>query len=550
MNRVMTYLWRGLPAALLAALLVACGLPGTSTAPTPGLPATAQPAGRPTSGAAQPTAIIAQPTAVIARPTAIVAQPTVVTQPATAVPAAQPIIGFNPKAGNPGTLVNVFGSGYAPGAPVKVRLGLPQPTGEVLASAIADSSGRWSASLTIPDRLPSGDPIADGEFYLVAMNEANIALASAPFDFIPNSPPAPAPVQTVRDLLNNFPSGDVTRFLTKDLRDQIAAGRPVHQVLGLAPIAWHSYEVGMPLDRPSEVLFVPVHLNYPTYAEDRIFTLAVEGDRWLVNGSGLRDPEPEPQPTAVDAVGAFLRLSQNDRSMQKARFYLAGRLRQMVDSGEITDVGQVVQSRYAFTSYSIGQVLGTDGNYVLVEVTLYFGSNQADYGTRHFKVTNAPNGIWAITEVSIVETLPTPPPIDQGWPGPEWSVWSSGDFSGDGLAETVYYRPSNIQPQAAFDDAHLSNNAIAVEALIVAQDGAHGPWPMLEVDSRRIQADTTMLKLFEGDFVASPAAFLLALDPGSSTLIHLLPLNGDGTQHSAHIGINWSAAEHGYRLVP
>jgi hypothetical protein len=543
MNRAIIYLWRGLAATLLAASLVACGLTGTTAVPTPGLPTSVHPSGQPTSATTKPSAVAAKPTAVIAQPTAVA-------QPATAVPAAQPIIGFNPKAGAAGTLVNVFGSGYPPGAPVKVRLGLPQPTGEVLVSAFADNNGRWNANLAIPDRLPSGDPIQDGEFYLVAMNDANIALASAPFDFIPSASPAPDPVQTVRDLLNNFPSGDVARFLVKDLRDQLAAGRPVHQLLGLAPMAWHSYDVGAPLDRPSEVIFVPVRLNYPTYSEDRIFTLAVDGDRWLVNGSGLRDPEPEPQPTAIDAVGAFLRLAQNDHSMQKARFYLAGRLRQMVDSGEITDVGQVVQSRYAFTSYSIGQVLGTDGNYVLVEVTLYFGPNQADYGMRHFKVTNATNGIWAITEVSIVEALPTPPPMEQAWPGPGWSVWSSGDFNGDGLAETLYYRPSNITPRTAFDDAYLSNNAIAVEAVIVAQDGAHGPWAMLEADSRRIQADTTMLKQFEGDFAASPAAFLMALEPGSSTLINLLPLNADGTRHSTFIGVNWNAAEQGYRLAP
>ncbi|HEX5691776.1 MAG TPA: hypothetical protein VFX76_17295 [Roseiflexaceae bacterium] len=541
MNRSFIYIRRGVAATLFAAMLAACGLPGTATTPTPGLPTVTQVAGQPT--------VVAQPTAIASQPTAVVVQPTRVPQPATAAPAAQPIIGFNPKAGNPGTVVSVFGSGYAPGVPVKVRLGLPQPTGEVLTSAFADNGGRWSAQLTIPDRLPSGDPIPDGDFYLVAMNDANIALASAPFDFIPNQAPAPDPAQTVRDLLNNFPSGDVTRFLVKDLRDQVAAGRPVHQLLGLAPMAWHSYEVGSPLDRPSEVLFVPVRLNYATYSEDRLFTLAVDGDRWLVNGSGLRDPEPEPQPTAIDAVGAFLRLAQNDRSMQKARFYLAGRLRQMVDNGEITDVGQVVQSRYAFSSYSIGQVLGTDGNYVLVEVTLYFDPNQADYGVRHFKVTNAPNGIWAITEVSIVEALPTPPPIEQSWPGPEWKVWSSGDFSGDGLAETVYYRPSSIQSQAAFDDANLSNNAIVAEAVIVAQEGAHGLWPMLEINNRRIQADTATLQLLEGDFVPGPAAFLLAIDPGSSTLINLLPLGPNGTQHSAPIGINWNTAEHGYRLA-
>jgi hypothetical protein len=476
------------------------------------------------------------------------AQPTPDARPAaTAAPAARPIIGFNPKAGNPGTVVNVFGSGYAPGAPVKVRLGLPQPMGEVLASAFADDGGRWSASLTIPERMPSGDPIADGEFYLVAMDDANIALASAPFDFIPSSPPAPAPVQTVRDLLNNFPSGPVGRFLAKDLRDQIAAGRPVHQVLGLAPLAWRSYEVGMPLDRPSEVLFVPVRLNYPTYSEDRIFTLAVEGDRWRVNGSALRDPEPQPMQTAGDTVGIFLQMAQNDRTMQKARFYLGGRLRELVESGQVGDVGPIVQSRYAFTSFVVGEELGTDGDYVLVQATLFFGPDQSDYGKRHFKVSNR-EGVWRIVEVTIVED--TPPPPDQGWPGPEWRVWSTGDFSGDGLVETLYYRPSNLQPQTTFEDAALAANAITVEAAMIAQDGAHGPWTMLEIDGLGIRADMQPLKIYAGDGGGNPArAYLMAVGPSTGTLIHLLPLNADGTQHSQFVGINWNEAEHGYRLA-
>jgi hypothetical protein len=36
-----------------------------------------------------------------------------------------------------------------------VRLGLPQPTGQVLASASADAIGRWSASCSLFFRSPS-----------------------------------------------------------------------------------------------------------------------------------------------------------------------------------------------------------------------------------------------------------------------------------------------------------------------------------------------------------------------------------------------------------
>src|SRR5687767_9080772 len=135
------HIQRGVLVALLGIVLAACGS---------------------NTQAQQPTALpSAQPSPIAT------ARPVPAATAAPATPAAKPIIGFNPQAGAPGTVVSVFGSGYLPGAPVAVRLGLPHPTGEVLASAFADASGRWSASLTIPDRLPSGEVIGATPMFLV-----------------------------------------------------------------------------------------------------------------------------------------------------------------------------------------------------------------------------------------------------------------------------------------------------------------------------------------------------------------------------------------------
>ena len=128
----------------------------------------------------------------LAAPTALpaTAVPLPTRVPATAVP-TQPVVGFDPQVGGPGTSVVVFGSGYLPGAPVVVRLGFPQPVGEALASAVPDADGTWHAMLVIPERLPSGEVITRGDMFLVVMDAQNQPLASAPFGFIRGAEPEP-----------------------------------------------------------------------------------------------------------------------------------------------------------------------------------------------------------------------------------------------------------------------------------------------------------------------------------------------------------------------
>lgn len=403
---------RGLIVALLGTVLAACGTPDEPFTSAGNIPPTRQPVATQT---AQPASFTPTPQIVVTTPTPVSGSglPTVTPQPA-----AQPIIGFSPQAGSPGSVISVFGSGYTPAAPVKVRLGLPQPMGEVLVSVVPDQDGRWSTTLTMPASLPSGDRIPSGKLYLVAMDDQNVALASAPFAFsapviepeptpvirdgqpqlakdplqavelfmtalqhdrtgktasfytggtlrttfedgitdvggvliehnpfqwftvdrivgsdeqntyvkgalhygpgsasdriftvsnredgewrvfkvtVPEPEPTaggpshPAAIETVQGLLEGYTSqADLKPYLAANIRSEMEAGRPLHAILGLHPIALKSFEVQPPEDRPSEVLFVPATLVYESFSEERLFTLVVEGNQWRINGSQPR----------------------------------------------------------------------------------------------------------------------------------------------------------------------------------------------------------------------------------------------------------------------
>lgn len=279
MNTTIHHLRRTGATILLAVSLAACGVPGSGGSGNP----TNSPAPRPTVGASQPTA------------TPVAAQP--------GAPALNPVLGFEPQAGGPGTPVSLWGSGVAPNAPIVIRLGFPAPTGEVLASATADADGRWQASLVIPENLPSGERITQA-FNLVAMDAANQPLASAPFGFVvgaeaPAEPADPAgpslegASQTVRDMLTAYSTGgDVRPYLSDDLRAELDAGRPPFQVLDLQPIEHGQWTVQPAEARGSEVLFVPATLHYAASTEERVFTLVVDEGQWRINGNGLESSAP------------------------------------------------------------------------------------------------------------------------------------------------------------------------------------------------------------------------------------------------------------------
>lgn len=198
---------------------------------------------------------------------------------------ASPTISFTPAGGGPGTLVNISGWGFVPGAPVAVRLGLPQPMGEVLASAVADAGGRWNASFTMPGTVPSGEPILSREMFLVAMNDQNQALASAPFAFVPGAQPAPSPeagVATVRDFLAGYFGGTtVIGYVGGPLGDEVSAGRPLGQFMGDQP-GYQSHTVYEPEFRPGDLLFVDADVVYRDATVSNNFELSVIGGEWRI----------------------------------------------------------------------------------------------------------------------------------------------------------------------------------------------------------------------------------------------------------------------------
>lgn len=527
---------RGLAAALLAALLAACGTTGQATQPTAAAPATAQPAPatKPTAGTAPATA---QPA-----PTAAAT-----TQPApTAQPQRQPIIGFEPKAGAPGTQVNVFGSGYASGAPVKLRLGLPSPTGEVLASAFADASGRWSTKLTIPDRLPSGEIIDTDKLYLVAMDDANVALASAPFGFTrPNPGPAMQDArQAVSDLLSAWQAGNmdvVSSLLAKEMRDQVAAGRPLFQVLGMQGDTLDSFEIREPM--PSEIMLVLATLHYHSFDENRFYHLVVEDGHWKIAGTNAaQQPQPAPAAGPIDAVSLLLQAMQQDRALRNGLTipYLGGSLRESVERGKMAGASAILQEQRPFVAFRVERELASDQDQVYVEATLVYDDGEAG---RIFTVSAREAGAWRVFKVAPADVIGQPDA------GSGWLPLVRGDFNQDGIEETVYVLPSSVVPQDQFADEELRANPIVISQLVIEQPGAHGPWPMLTVDRLGMTADKLLGSFTSDASPHGPEAFVLAFRPGADPIINLLPLKADGHAYTQAVALNWSQEAHAYRIV-
>jgi hypothetical protein len=549
---------RGIAAALLAALLAACGPTGQTTEPTPGAPVASQPtsAPQPAPTSAPRPAPSAQPAPTTKPQPAPSAQPAPTTKPQpapsaqpapTAKPQAQPIIGFNPKAGAPGTIVSVFGSGYTPGAPIKVRLGLPSATGDVLASAFAGADGRWSASLTVPNRLPSGEIIDADQIYLVAMDDANIALASAPFAL---SHPTQdlsqeAARQTVRDLLSAWSGSDfdtVNALLAKPMRDELDSGRPLFSVLGMQGDRLDSFEIREPM--PSEIMLVLATLHYSSFDDNRFYHLVVEDGRWKIAGTNeAQQPQPDRAVGPMDTVARLLGAMQQDRTLRDglAIPYLGGPLRASVESGKMAGASAILQEGRPFADFRVEREIASEGDQVYVEATLIY-DDRAEAG-RIFTTSAYEDGVWKVFKVTPSDVLGKPDA------GSGWLPLVQGDFNQDGLEETVYVLPSDVTPQDHFGDANLDANAIVVKQLRIEQAGAHGPWAMLTVDRLTITADKILGSFTSDAAPIGPDAFLLAFTPASDTLINLLPLTADGHAYAQGVALNWSRDANAYRIV-
>jgi hypothetical protein len=291
---------RLIAAGLLATILAGCAIqPGQPTAsqPTP-IPTTGSTGSAPTP-AARPT-IVGQPTpvppTVASQPTSAPATPTTppIAQP-TAQPTRRPTFSFDPREGLAGGQIYLSGWDFAPGGDIAVRLGLPQPIGEALTSARADTAGRWDSSLIIPSHLPSGELVPAGQIFLVVMDaNTNAVLASAPFQYhVLGGPTLDQASQTVGDFLHAVGTPEAWGYLASGMDDD----RPLEERLGLRH-HWVTYEVGAPLDRPSEVLFVPAVLISDIGRHHYVFTLVVERGQWKINGAGWERDEQSPQEAA------------------------------------------------------------------------------------------------------------------------------------------------------------------------------------------------------------------------------------------------------------
>lgn len=279
-------------AAICAFVLAACTI-GEQPKPNAQQP-TAIVASQPTT-AARPTSA-AQPTQGASQPTAQPGKPA--PQPTTQVTDAQPVpvIGFNPQAGGPGTQIAVFGSGMLANQMVKVRLGLPQAIGEVLASATADHDGRWSARFTMPDRLPSGDLITGENMRLVAMNERDEAVASAPWSFTPAPADVPPAAASATDMVGNFLNAviaDTTgetalQYLSTDLRGAVERGEyDIHSLLGeqnpLRGFTIDSFTENQSPSMPYPVVQATLAYGQPPQpASIRQFSLTQEQGQWRI----------------------------------------------------------------------------------------------------------------------------------------------------------------------------------------------------------------------------------------------------------------------------
>ena len=323
--------------------LIGLALSGCMSSPAPdaaqptAAPAPATAVAAPSPAPGQPTAKPGQPTAAPARPTAKPAATPAPAQP-TAKPApGAPTFSFTPQSGGPGTRITLNGWNFAADKPVVVRLGMPNPIGEVLVSAPVDGQGTWATALVMPDRLPSGDVIPAGTLNLVVMNDANQALAAAPFAFMPATQPVPprsAAVQTVRDMLSAHKNGgDVGAFVSADLYARLLKGETLPQVLGMTNSALESFDVGAPLDRPADALFIPAQLTFSDLQEAREFTVVLQNNTWKVADSSRPAGDmPRPTPDGQETHLALTADVNNDGVIENIS-YRTGRVKITTPTG-------------------------------------------------------------------------------------------------------------------------------------------------------------------------------------------------------------------------
>jgi hypothetical protein len=139
-------------------------------------------------------------------------------------------------------------------------------------------------------------------------------------------------------------------------------------------------------------------------------------------------------------------------------------------------------------------------------------------------------------------------------------VATSGDINGDGTAEMVAYRPSDITPSDPFSDpAYASYTLVASELVVVQEEEGSGELrDLLRITPEEIVAEghhlMSLTTFPASDRPLTPAAFLVHLPhPSPSEVpgdeLTIIPLNNAGERYMQSIGFAWDAEAQRYRLV-
>lgn len=228
---------------------------------------------------------------------------------------SKPTIDFQPRGGVAGTQVNVRGWGFPANEHVVLRIGLPEAVGEALNSARANTAGEWSMQVIIPGTVPSGEQITTPDMRLVAMDEENVARASAAFAFEPGNPPmesapvygfASTPEEAVKYLLDailNYPDSQVAlAYTSNDLFHQYEQGPVINMLQLQNPFRSYTLDgvVGNEGDRP----IVQVTLDSGTRKQFITATDQPGGGVWLVTEiRHLPLTDPTTNPTTAPMPG-------------------------------------------------------------------------------------------------------------------------------------------------------------------------------------------------------------------------------------------------------
>lgn len=373
------------------------------------------------------------------------------------------------------------------------------------------------------------------------------------------SPPVAQATQAVQNFLATWSSGgDVRPFLARNLQDELAAGRPLDQTLGLHPITMQSYAVHGPRFPPAEAAFIGATLTYAnpgnggTFSEERDFIMVVEQGEWKVSAivtpqpaqPPAGDPQPQPAASPQEAVDRLLAATLSDNTLQSALPYLGGDLREAAANGQI-DAGSLLQQQNPHQSYIVDQVIGRNDQNVYVQATLFYG---APYGFPRIFTVSDRDGAWRVYAVNMPDPQGSPVPGRVEWPGPGWQLLHSGDSDNNSLVETIKYLPSAVTPASELSGPGYAGYNLTAEQIVIGHSWPDaGTTTMLTISPTGIMAHDKHLASFGSD-ERQPAAFLVKGPQADGVLVSVIPLNADGSAYGQGVGVYWNSEQNAYRL--